>query len=85
MRRLLGLLAERAELGWLEALGPRPTIVEVLSTLLALLELAKRGAISLAQSAAFTSFVIRREKSPEDLVALSLEGIDVAQASGPAD
>ena len=35
--------AEREEFGWLDALGPRPTIVDVLSTLLALLELAKRG------------------------------------------
>ena len=34
---------EREEFGWLEALGPRPTIVDVLSTLLALLELARRG------------------------------------------
>ncbi len=46
-RRLEALLDERAEFGWLEALGPHPTIVDVLSTLLALLELAKRGALRL--------------------------------------
>ena len=50
-RRLEPLLDERAEFGWLEALGPRPTIVDVLSTLLALLELAKRGALRLVQPA----------------------------------
>ncbi len=60
-RRLEAMLAEREEFTWLEALGPRPTIVEVLSTLLALLELAKRGLLRLAQSEAFGSFVIRRD------------------------
>src|SRR5690606_28537204 len=41
--RLETLLAERGESGWLDALGPAPTFVDVLSTLLAILELAKRG------------------------------------------
>jgi chromatin segregation and condensation protein Rec8/ScpA/Scc1 (kleisin family) len=79
------MLSEREEFSWLEALGPRPTIVDVLSTLLALLELAKRGSISLAQSGAFTSFVIRREKPPGDLAAPSVDALDAAQAPGPAD
>ncbi len=65
-RRLEAMLAEREEFTWLEALGPRPTIVEVLSTLLALLELAKRGLLRLAQSEAFTSFIIRREVPAPD-------------------
>jgi segregation and condensation protein A len=60
-RRLEAMLAEREEFTWLEALGPRPSIVDVLSTLLALLELAKRGLLSLVQSEAFASFIIRRE------------------------
>lgn len=60
-RRLEALLLEKEEFTWLEALGPRPTIVDVLSTLLALLELAKRGMVKLAQSEAFASFVIRRD------------------------
>ena len=47
-RRIEELLDEREQFGWLEALGPRPTIVDVLSTLLALLELAKRGSVRLA-------------------------------------
>ena len=60
-RRLEALLEERGEVGWLEALGPRPTIVEVLSTLLAVLELAKRGVLRLVQPAAFAPMVISRD------------------------
>ncbi len=67
-RRLEAMLAEREEFTWLEALGTRPTIVDVLSTLLALLELAKRGLVRLAQSEAFASFVIRRETPQPDQV-----------------
>src|SRR5690348_476225 len=60
-RRIEALLDEREEFGWLEALGPRPTIVDVLSTLLALLELAKRGLLRIAQPAAFAPMVIARD------------------------
>jgi segregation and condensation protein A len=60
-RRLELLLEEREQFGWLDALGPRPTIVDVLSTLLALLELAKRGSLRLVQSAAFAPMVIARD------------------------
>jgi segregation and condensation protein A len=60
-RRLEAMLSEREEFTWIEALGPAPTIVDVLSTLLALLELARRGLLRLVQSEAFASFVIRRE------------------------
>jgi segregation and condensation protein A len=60
-RRIEQLLEEREEIGWLEALGPRPTIVDVLSTLLALLELAKRGILRLVQPAAFAPMVIARD------------------------
>jgi segregation and condensation protein A len=84
-RRLIEMLVEREQFTWLEALGPRPTIVDVLSTLLALLELAKRGLISLAQSEAFTSFLIRREKPPEDPVAPPVDTADAAQVPGPVD
>ncbi len=62
--RLHALLAEREEISWLEALGPRPTIVDLLSTLLALLELARRGRLVLRQPAPFQPLVIRRE-SPD--------------------
>jgi segregation and condensation protein A len=84
-RRLEAMLLERAEFTWLEALGPRPTIVDVLSTLLAILELAKRGLVSLVQSEAFTSFVLRREKPPEDLVAPAVEPTDAAESAYPVD
>jgi len=60
-RRIEELLAERGEIGWREALGPRPTIVDVLSTLLALLELARRGVLRLAQPAPFAPMVIARD------------------------
>ena len=60
-RRIEQLLEEREEVGWLEVLGPRPTIVDVLSTLLALLELAKRGTIRLTQPTPFSPMVIARD------------------------
>lgn len=61
--RIETLLAEREELGWIEALGPRPTITDVLSTFLALLELARRGRLHLVQPAPFAPMVIRRESA----------------------
>jgi segregation and condensation protein A len=60
-RRIEELLAEREEIPWLDALGARPTIVDVLSTLLALLELAKRGALKLVQPTPFSPLVIARD------------------------
>ncbi len=60
-RRIEELLDQSAQFTWLEVLGPRPTIVDVLSTLLALLELAKRGAIRLTQPAPFSPMVIARD------------------------
>ncbi|NOT07375.1 MAG: segregation/condensation protein A [Gemmatimonadales bacterium] len=59
--RIQALLADREEFIWLEALGPAPTISDLLSVLLALLELAKRGICVMTQSAAFAPLVIRRE------------------------
>ncbi len=59
--RLELLLAEREEVTFRDALGPRPTIVDVLSTLLAILELAKRGLLRVAQESPFAMMVIRRE------------------------
>jgi segregation and condensation protein A len=60
-RRIQELLETREQFGWVEALGPRPTIVDMLSTLLALLELAKRGTLRLVQPAAFAPMVIARD------------------------
>ena len=60
-RRIETLLAEQDEILWLDALGLRPTIVDVLSTLLALLELAKRGSVRLLQPTPFSPMVIARD------------------------
>lgn len=62
-RRLNALLDARSEFGWLEALGPAPTITDILSTLLALLELARGGTLVLQQTAPFAPMVIRRDAS----------------------
>jgi segregation and condensation protein A len=61
--RIEALLADmdRTEFSWREALGERPNIVDVLSTFLALLELAKRGLLNLYQPAPFADVVIRRD------------------------
>lgn len=60
-KRILGLLEEREELTLLEAMGEEVSIVDVLSTLLALLELARVGRISLAQRKSFGTVAIVRE------------------------
>ena len=60
-RRIEGLLAEQEEIQWLDALGSAPTLVDVLSTLLALLELAKRGTLRLLQPTPFSPMVIARD------------------------
>lgn len=61
--RIEALLVERGEISWHEALGARPGITDVLSTLLALLELARRGRLLLLQPAPFAPLVIRREST----------------------
>jgi segregation and condensation protein A len=58
--RILSLLAERATFGWRELLGERPTIADVLSALVSLLELARRGQLTIVQPRAFTPFEIGR-------------------------
>jgi segregation and condensation protein A len=59
--RLEALLALHEEFDWREAFGPTPTIVEVLSTLLAILELAKRGLVRVRQDLPFAPLVVARE------------------------
>ncbi|MGH6959800.1 MAG: segregation and condensation protein A [Dongiaceae bacterium] len=59
------LLAERAELSWRDVVGDRPGVVEVLSSFIALLELAKRGALRIAQPEPFAPMVIHRESPRE--------------------
>ena len=63
--RIQTLLAERETFVWADLVDPRATIVDVLSTFIALLELAKRGALSLRQPEPFAPMVIRRESPRE--------------------
>ena len=58
--RLMEMLGSRERFGWRDVLGPSPTIVAVLSSLVALLELARSGVLRLAQPRPFTPFVIAR-------------------------
>jgi segregation and condensation protein A len=62
-RRIEELLAERGEIGFLEALGERRGIADILSALLALLELARRGVLVLSQPVPFAPMVISRDTS----------------------
>jgi chromatin segregation and condensation protein Rec8/ScpA/Scc1 (kleisin family) len=59
--RIEALLAEHEEFDWRRAFGPTPSIVEVLSTLLAILELAKRGLLRIRQDLPFAPLVVARE------------------------
>jgi segregation and condensation protein A len=61
--RIQQLLEERGEFPWTEALGPRPTISHVLSVLLALLEIARRGHCRVYQLAVFAPLMVRRESA----------------------
>lgn len=58
--RIHALLAERDTFGWREAVGPHATLVDVLSTFIALLELAKRSSLTLSQLEPFGPMVIQR-------------------------
>jgi chromatin segregation and condensation protein Rec8/ScpA/Scc1 (kleisin family) len=58
--RLHALLAEHETFGWKEAVGPQATLVDVLSTFIALLELAKRSVLTLSQPEPFGPMVITR-------------------------
>ncbi|MEO5800247.1 MAG: segregation/condensation protein A [Gemmatimonadales bacterium] len=59
--RIEELLAAHEHFDWREALGPQPTIVVLLSTLLAILELARRGICRVRQDLPFATLVIARE------------------------
>jgi segregation and condensation protein A len=58
--RINALLAEHETFGWKEAVGPQATLVDVLSTFIALLELAKRSSLTLSQTEPFGPMVIQR-------------------------
>jgi segregation and condensation protein A len=58
--RILALLEKHESLGWSEAVGPQASLVDVLSTFIALLELAKRSSLTLSQPEPFGPMVITR-------------------------
>lgn len=60
-RRIELLLADQAEFDWREIFAHRATLVDVLSALLALLELARRGVCRLRQDSPFAALVVARE------------------------
>ena len=62
-RRLRHLLAERGTLDFREALGEHPTPADVISLLIAILELARQGEIRLRQPQPFGSVGITRGSS----------------------
>jgi chromatin segregation and condensation protein Rec8/ScpA/Scc1 (kleisin family) len=62
-RRIEELLRDQERIHWIDALGSDATIVDVLSTLLALLELAKRGSLRLLQPTPFSPLVTARESA----------------------
>ena len=59
--RIEALLADLEEFDWRTIFGNQPTIVDVLSALLALLELARRGVCRVRQDSPFSSLVVARE------------------------
>lgn len=63
--RIQARLAERGTVAWADLVDPQATIVDVLSTFIALLELARRGVLSLTQPEPFAPMVIRRESPRE--------------------
>jgi segregation and condensation protein A len=63
--RIEALLASRDEFAWHDVVGARPGVVEVLSAFIALLELAKRGALTIAQPEPFAPMMIRRDTPRE--------------------
>jgi segregation and condensation protein A len=59
-RRVLEMLAAHEAFAFRDLLGTRPTVVDILSSLVSLLELARRGTLTIRQPAAFTPLMIER-------------------------
>ncbi len=59
-RRIIEALAERERFEWRELLGERPGVVDVLSVLVSLLEMARRGMLNVSQPAAFAPLMVER-------------------------
>lgn len=59
-RRILEVLRERERVELSELLGERPAITDLISVLIALLELARLGSVGLGQAAAFGPILVTR-------------------------
>lgn len=59
-RRIAELLEGRVAFPFRDLLGTRPTVVDILSSLVAVLELARRGTLTVRQPAAFKPLMIER-------------------------
>jgi segregation and condensation protein A len=59
-QRVLEMLAAREAFPFRDLLGTKPTVVDILSSLVSLLELARRGMLTVQQSAAFKPLMIER-------------------------
>jgi segregation and condensation protein A len=64
-RRIREMIAGRSRLDFRELLGPRPHVAEVISTLIALLELARLGELRLTQAEPLASFTVTTDESPD--------------------
>ena len=64
-RRIHSILSERAEFEFTDVVGPTPTVGDLLSALLALLELARLGTVRLSQPQSFGLLGITREPSDQ--------------------
>jgi segregation and condensation protein A len=60
MERIRRALSEREEVEWGELTGERPTLTDLISLLVALLELARQGSVGLTQEGPFGPIRIRR-------------------------
>jgi segregation and condensation protein A len=63
--RIRALLAHRSRIDFAEIIGERPHVSEVISALIALLELARLGQITLTQATPLTSFTVSSEASDQ--------------------
>ena len=59
-RRVLEMLEAHQSFAFRDLLGTKPTVVEILSSLVSLLELARRGTLTVQQPAAFKPLMIER-------------------------
>jgi segregation and condensation protein A len=65
MRRIQDVLREREQVALGELLGERPTITDVISMLIALLELARVGSLGLGQAGSFGPILVTRAPAHE--------------------